>query len=211
MAGIGPGRRAYATLDDEPVVETLPQDAGYALVDVTDVVPAAPAPFARVAAQVRQDFIVKRARDAAAAVATQILAGTSNGRSLTDAMAVLRQWDLPQPDAFIVDVGTRIMLRSSDGGWREWRDYAASLDRDWNRAAVAAADWLAPLTISDAPPDTRPPSPPTTDRSMAEPKRLKKPLPETLPASPVVPSKPIAGEARLTDAPSGRISRVQIT
>lgn len=76
----------------------------------------------------------------------------ATGRSFAAARAVLAQWHLPEPDAFIVDVGTRIMLRSADGGWREWRDYAASLDRDWDRAAVAAA--LAPLPLTPQPAET---------------------------------------------------------
>ena len=70
---------------------------------------------------------------------------------------------------------------------------------------------VARLRAQGVPEDVLEPTPPTTDSSRAEPNRLKKPSPETLPARPVVPSKPIAGEARLTEAPSGRISRVQMT
>jgi sucrose-phosphate synthase len=76
----------------------------------------------------------------------------ATGRSFAAARAVLAQWHLPEPDAFIVDVGTRIMLRSAEGGWREWRDYAESLDRDWDRAAVAAT--LAPLPLTPQPAET---------------------------------------------------------
>ncbi len=64
--------------------------------------------------------------------------------------------------------------------------------------------------MTEAPPLPIAESPPMTDSNIAEPKRLKKWL-STSPARPVVPSNPIAGEPRLTDAPSGRISRVQIT
>jgi peptidyl-prolyl cis-trans isomerase D len=49
--------------DDEPVVEPLPNEAGYVLVDVVEVVPAAPAPLARIQAQVSADFVARRAQD----------------------------------------------------------------------------------------------------------------------------------------------------
>ncbi|GAA4019552.1 hypothetical protein GCM10022280_19290 [Sphingomonas swuensis] len=73
-------------VDDDPVVESLPNEGGYALLDVTDVIPAAPAPFARVAAQVRTDFIAKRAADRANAAATTILQTAARGGSLADAV-----------------------------------------------------------------------------------------------------------------------------
>lgn len=76
----------------------------------------------------------------------------ATGRSFEAARGVLAQWRLPQPDAFIVDVGTRIMLRAADGDWRECADYAALLDRDWQRDAVLAA--LAPLQLTPQPPET---------------------------------------------------------
>ena len=72
--------------DDEPVVETLPNDAGYALLDVAEVIPAAPAPLARIADQVRRDLQQKRASDLANAAATAILADVAKGRSLAEAV-----------------------------------------------------------------------------------------------------------------------------
>jgi sucrose-phosphate synthase len=79
----------------------------------------------------------------------------ATGRSFAAARAVLAQWRLPEPDAFIVDVGTRIMLADPGGEWHEWADYAASLDRDWDRPAVVAA--LAPLGLTAQPSDTEGP------------------------------------------------------
>nr|WP_232474260.1 HAD family hydrolase [Sphingomonas sp. MA1305] len=76
----------------------------------------------------------------------------ATGRSFDAARMILRRWRLPQPDAFIVDVGTRLILADGHGGWRECADYAASLDTQWDRAGVAAA--LAPLGITPQPPAT---------------------------------------------------------
>lgn len=78
----------------------------------------------------------------------------ATGRSFDAARAVLAQWQLPDPDAFIVDVGTRIMLADDDGagGWHECPVFAAALDRDWDLLAVRRA--LAPLAITSQPPAT---------------------------------------------------------
>ena len=73
----------------------------------------------------------------------------ATGRDFAKARAILARWRLPEPDAFIVDVGTRIMRRQAGGGWRECAAYGASLDRDWDRAAVAAA--IAPLGVVPQP------------------------------------------------------------
>lgn len=70
----------------------------------------------------------------------------ATGRSFAAACAVLAEWGLPRPDAFIVDVGTRIMLPQAGGIWAECRDYAVMLDVDWDREAVAAI--LAPLGLT---------------------------------------------------------------
>jgi len=76
----------------------------------------------------------------------------ATGRAFAEARAILRSWGLPEPDAFIVDVGTRIMRRGSDGGWANCTAYAGLLDRDWNRDAVASA--LAGLPIEPQPVET---------------------------------------------------------
>lgn len=82
-----PGASFDIGADDEPVVEPLANDAGYVLVDVSEVVPAAPAPLARIADQVRRDFIGRRAMDQANRAATQILAAVQGGKSLAAAIA----------------------------------------------------------------------------------------------------------------------------
>jgi len=84
--------------DDDAVVEQLPNEAGYALLDVVEVLPAAPAPLARVAAQVRQDFIARRANDRAAAAAGQVLAQVNRGTPLAQALAALNLSGLRPPE-----------------------------------------------------------------------------------------------------------------
>jgi len=79
----------------------------------------------------------------------------ATGRSFAEARAVLRDWQLPQPDAYVVDVGTRIMLPGEDGEWRECPRYAARLDTGWDREAVAAT--LRPLALRPQPAQTEGP------------------------------------------------------
>ncbi|WP_163958902.1 HAD-IIB family hydrolase [Sphingomonas insulae] len=76
----------------------------------------------------------------------------ATGRSFDAARAVLRQWRLPEPDAYIVDVGTRLMVVDDAGRWHACPDYAAALDHDWDRSAIARA--LAPLGIERQPAET---------------------------------------------------------
>jgi sucrose-phosphate synthase len=76
----------------------------------------------------------------------------ATGRSLPMAQAILVQWGLPMPEAFVVDVGTRLMLSDGSGGWRECPTFAATLDEGWYRDAVAAV--LTGLGIEPQPPET---------------------------------------------------------
>ncbi|MCL6682407.1 peptidyl-prolyl cis-trans isomerase [Sphingomonas sp. SE158] len=71
---------------DEPVVETLPGDAGYALVGLDDIVPAAPAPLASIREQVANDWRVKQAQDKARAIAAAIAGKTSKGADMKAAV-----------------------------------------------------------------------------------------------------------------------------
>ena len=75
----------------------------------------------------------------------------ATGRSFAMARMILSQWGLPEPDAFITDVGTRIMLKGQRG-WYECPVYATRLDEGWDRKAVAAA--LKPLRLRPQPRDT---------------------------------------------------------
>jgi peptidyl-prolyl cis-trans isomerase D len=84
-----PGLGFDVGVDDDPVVETLPNGAGYALLDVTEAVPATPAPLARIAEQVRGDLLAKRASDRAAAAASQVLTATNRGTPLAEAVRAL--------------------------------------------------------------------------------------------------------------------------
>ena len=76
----------------------------------------------------------------------------ATGRSFAEARAVLAQWRLPEPDAFIVDVGTRILRPAGQGGWQACAAFTAALDCNWDRAAVRAA--IAPLGIEAQPATT---------------------------------------------------------
>jgi peptidyl-prolyl cis-trans isomerase D len=71
---------------DEPVVETLQGDAGFALVGVEDVIAAAPAPLASIRDQISTDWKAKQARDRAKAAASAIAAKVANGTDMGQAM-----------------------------------------------------------------------------------------------------------------------------
>jgi peptidyl-prolyl cis-trans isomerase D len=73
--------------DDDPVVETLPGDAGYLLVGVGRIVSAAPAPLAEIRDRVAADWVAKQASDRARAVAAQIAAKVAKGAPLAAAAA----------------------------------------------------------------------------------------------------------------------------
>jgi peptidyl-prolyl cis-trans isomerase D len=83
---------------DPPDVVTLPGDAGVAVVSPSQVVPAAPAPFASIHDQVASDWTNDQASQRARAAAAQIAAKASGGASLADAMkAVGVTLPAPQP------------------------------------------------------------------------------------------------------------------
>ena len=72
--------------NDPPEIVTLPNDQGYALVSPAQVVPAAPAPLAKVHDQVANDWINSKATERARAVAAQIESKVEHGVPLADAM-----------------------------------------------------------------------------------------------------------------------------
>ena len=72
---------------DEPVVETLQGDAGYALVSAEDIIAAAPAPLASIRDQVAADWRAKQARDKARAAASAIAAKVAKGTEMPAAVA----------------------------------------------------------------------------------------------------------------------------
>lgn len=59
----------------------------------------------------------------------------ATGRSLPEARAILRHWNLPAPAAFITSVGTEIFLRGPDG-LMLWEAYAKRIRASWDRDAV---------------------------------------------------------------------------
>lgn len=76
----------------------------------------------------------------------------ATGRGFEAAREILALWALPMPDAFIVDVGTRLMIADAEGRWQECPRFAQRLDEGWDRAAVAGT--LAPLGVPAQPPET---------------------------------------------------------
>jgi peptidyl-prolyl cis-trans isomerase D len=74
------------TADDDPVVETLPNDAGYVLVGVGRIVTAAPAPLAQIRDRVAADWVAKKSADRARAAASGIAAKVGRGSSMADAV-----------------------------------------------------------------------------------------------------------------------------
>ena len=76
------------TGQDAPVVETLPGDAGFALVSVGEVVPAAPAPLEQIRARVASDWVVQQSATRARAAASAIEAKAAAGAPLAQALAV---------------------------------------------------------------------------------------------------------------------------
>lgn len=79
--------------DDEPVVETLPGDAGYVVVAPAQIIASAPAPIATVRDRLRNDWIAQqagnRARAAAAAIAAKVARGVPLAQAVREAGASL--------------------------------------------------------------------------------------------------------------------------
>jgi len=75
------------TQDDDPVVETLLDDAGYALVAADQIVTAAPEPLAAIQPRVTADWRAAQARAKARVVATAVAAKVAKGTDLTAALA----------------------------------------------------------------------------------------------------------------------------
>lgn len=72
---------------DDPQVETLPGDAGYALVSVDQVIAAAPAPLAAIRDRVTADWKIAQGRAKARAVAAAIAAKVAKGMTIQAASA----------------------------------------------------------------------------------------------------------------------------
>lgn len=72
---------------EEPVIESLPGDAGYVLVGVDDIIAASPAPLASIRDQVVTDWKAKQARDRARAAASGIAAKVARGTPMAEAVA----------------------------------------------------------------------------------------------------------------------------
>ena len=75
------------TQDDDPVVETLPGAAGYALVAVDQIIDAAPEPLAAIQPRVTADWRSAQARAKARVVATGVAARVAKGSDLKAALA----------------------------------------------------------------------------------------------------------------------------
>jgi len=73
--------------DSDPEVVTLPNEAGYALVAVDQIMEAAPAPLAQIKDQVRENWIERKAADRARAIASDIAAKVGRGMDMAKAVA----------------------------------------------------------------------------------------------------------------------------
>ena len=80
--------------DEDPVVESLPNEGGYVLVAPAQIVAAAPAPLASVRDQVRQDWINRQASERARAVAAAIAAKVARNVPMAEAV---KQAGVPLP------------------------------------------------------------------------------------------------------------------
>jgi len=76
-----------AAPDDDPTVETIGAGNRFALLDVVQVLPSAPAPLAKIRDTVARDLAAKRASDRARAVAQAIVAKANAGTQLSQAFA----------------------------------------------------------------------------------------------------------------------------
>ena len=87
-AELAPALRAGFELGqgDDPVVESLGDKAGYVLVGVDQVIPAAPAPIAEVRERVARDWKIKQAIERARTAATRAASALSKGASMADAV-----------------------------------------------------------------------------------------------------------------------------
>lgn len=83
-------------LDDEPQMVTVASDALYALVDVTEIKPAAPPPLEKVRNAIVQQFQLDRANAKAKAAAEEIVAKVNKGTDLAKAIGE-SGLQLPQP------------------------------------------------------------------------------------------------------------------
>ncbi|MCK0168504.1 HAD-IIB family hydrolase [Jannaschia sp. S6380] len=65
-----------------------------------------------------------------------IALAVATGRAITEARAVLADWDLMEPEIFVTAVGTEIHMRDEQGRLSLSKDYAARLDEGWNRTGA---------------------------------------------------------------------------
>jgi peptidyl-prolyl cis-trans isomerase D len=72
--------------NDPPEIVSLPGDQGYAMVSPAQIIPAAPAPLASIRDRVASDWIANRAAQRVKAVADAIVAKTSRGMPLAQAV-----------------------------------------------------------------------------------------------------------------------------
>jgi len=82
---------------DDPVVETLGGDGGYAVLALGDVTPATPAPLAQIRDRVTADLVAKRAGAAAQAAATAVQAKVARGVPVAQALQEQKVAGAPTP------------------------------------------------------------------------------------------------------------------
>jgi peptidyl-prolyl cis-trans isomerase D len=98
------------SVDDDPEVVTLANDAGYVIIAVDRIVEAAPAPLAEIRDRVREDWIGRKASDRARAIASQIAAKVASGVAMEKAVA---DAGIPMPPVQPI-VARRIQMAQAD-------------------------------------------------------------------------------------------------
>ncbi len=86
-----------------------------------------------------------RKRFAALAARSEVTLAYVSGRHRALVEAAIAEYDLPQPDFVIGDVGTTIYVLDGNGGWRRERGWAQQIAQDW--AGTTHADLAARLGV----------------------------------------------------------------
>lgn len=130
---------------DKPVVETLPNDGGFALVTLGKEVAAAPAPIASIRDKVAADWTSVQGLEKAKATATAIAAKVASGTPLPQAIAAAGV-PLPKPQSI---KARRLQLEQAPSAFQPPMKMLFSLTQGKSRmVAMPAANAFAVVTVA---------------------------------------------------------------